>query len=379
LTDKSPAQIKEEWALGVMFGGYALGLMVATPVCAILSDRFGRRGPLIGGLLAQALATLLFAFATTFPEMLLARLIQGGAAAATWTAGLALVAETFVQKRTQMLGIAMMGSNGGSVLGPSVGGLLYEWSGGYRFPFLVAGGFLILDGLLRVSLLAKSTRRTVERPADLVQLFGDRSVLAAALVVVMGVGAWGLLEPLLPHHLQRVSGVTPALVGLIFTVSILFYGFSAPLVDRATARWGLRPVMTIGLSAMALSLPLLALFRSTFWVGAALSLVSVLYAFALNPCFSELAEAVDRRGTSGYAAAYAVYNIAYAVGMVGSDVLAGVLASHTSFLMALLVAALFMLASLPVLSLIRPTPEESETKPTGDHHGTINHGKSIDR
>lgn len=365
LTEKSPAQIKEEWALGVMFGGYALGLMVATPVCAILSDRIGRRGPLIGGLLAQALATLLFAFATTFPEMLLARLIQGAAAAATWTAGLALVAETFVQKRTQMMGIAMMGSNGGSVLGPSVGGLLYEWTGSYQFPFLVAGGLLILDGFLRVFLLAPSTRRTVERPSDLVQLFGDRSVVAAALVVVMGVAGWGLLEPLLPHHLHRVSSASPGRIGLMFTASIVCYGLSAPLVDRATARWGLRPIMTGGLAAMALSLPLLALPRSVFWVGAALSLVSVLYAFALNPCFSELAEAVDRRGTSGYAAAYAVYNIAYAVGMIGSNVLAGALTSQTSFLTALLVTALIMLASLPVLFLIRPTAENRETNPTG--------------
>src|SRR5262245_3533765 len=63
LTEKSPAAIRDAGALGVVYGGYALGLLEATPVFAAFSDRIGRRGPLLGGVLAQALATLVFAFA----------------------------------------------------------------------------------------------------------------------------------------------------------------------------------------------------------------------------------------------------------------------------------------------------------------------------
>jgi MFS family permease len=354
LADKSPAEVRGEWALGVLYGGYALGLLGATPVLAGLSDRIGRRGPLLGGVLAQALATLLFAFAGDLSLMLLARVLQGAAAAATWTAGLALVAETFVERRTQMMGLAMLGSNGGSVLGPVLGGVLYEWGGGYRFPFLVAGLLLAFDGCLRFFLLSRSRPRDAERPANLAQLFHDRAVLASALVLVLGVGGWGLLEPLLPNHLRRSASASAGTIGLLFTLATLSYGLCAPCVDRAAARWGLRPVMTAGLAAMALSLPLLALPGSPFLVGAALCLVSVLYAFALNPCFTELAEAVDRRGTGGYAAVYSVYNIAYAVGMAGSDVLAGALAQHTSFLAALLITAGVMLAFIPVVSVLRP-------------------------
>jgi MFS transporter, DHA1 family, solute carrier family 18 (vesicular amine transporter), member 1/2 len=360
LTEQSPAQVRDEWALGVLYGGYALGLLGATPILARLSDRIGRRGPLLGGLLTQALATLLFAFAGNPTAMLLARMLQGGAAAATWTAGLALVAETFVQRRTQMMGLAMLGSNSGSVLGPALGGLLYDWSGSYRFPFLVAGVFLALDGCLRFLLLSRTPPQNTERPAKLADLFRDRAVLAAALIVVLGVGGWGLLEPLLPNHLQRTAGASPGAIGFLFTLAILFYGLCVPCVDRATARWGLRPVMTAGLTAMALSLPLLALSGSLFLVGAALCLVSVLYAFALNPCFTEFAEAVDRRGTGGYAAVYAVYNIAYAVGMVGSDVLAGAVAGQTSFQAALFITAGVMLAFVPVVSLVR-APQEPAT------------------
>jgi multidrug resistance protein len=352
LTPESSVALEGEWALGVLFAGYAVGMMVATPILGMLSDRLGRRRPLIWGVLGQAAATLLLAFANTFLVMLLARMAQGIAAAATWTAGLALIAENFTHKRTQMMGIAMMGSNAGSVLGPMTGGFLHEW-GGYYFPYAVAGGLVVVDGIMRIALLVDPPRQVPVRP-DLAGLFRDRCVLLAALVVVMGVGGWGLLEPLFPNHLSRVADASPAMIGLLFTLATLFYGFTAPVVDRVCERWGLRSTMMGGLVLMAASLPLVALPRSVFWAGAALTLTSILYAFALNPTFSELAEAVERRGTGGYASVYAVYNLAYAVGMIGSTVLAGVLTSHLSFWTALLLTSLIMLCSVPLLYFGRP-------------------------
>jgi MFS transporter, DHA1 family, solute carrier family 18 (vesicular amine transporter), member 1/2 len=350
LTHKSPAGIQDTASLGILFGGYALGMMVSTPVWGILSDRLGRRRPLVWGVLGQVGATALFGFADTYLLMLLARVVQGVAAAATWTAGLALIAQTFPHKRTQMMGLVMMGGNGGSVLGPIAGGMLYDWGGSYRFPFLIAGGLLVVDGLMRWTLITEPPRQAGERP-DLPGLLRDRSVWAAAGVVVLGVGGWGILEPLLPEHLERVSHVSPGIVGLMFSVATLFYGLAAPLVEYSAERWGLRPTITAGLILMALSLPLVALPVPPFWTGAALCLVSILYAFALNPTFTELAEAVDRQGTGGFASVYAIYNMAYGVGMVGSDSLAGFLANAISLAGALLITCLVMLGSVPLLYL----------------------------
>ena len=53
--------------------------------------------------------------------------------------------------------------------------------------------------------------------------------------------------------------------------------------------------------------------------GAALCLVSIAFAFSLNPTSAELGNAVDRRGLSCYAAVYAVYNIAYSIGMIATS------------------------------------------------------------
>jgi len=51
---------------------------------------------------------------------------------------------------------------------------------------------------------------------------------------------------------------------------------------------------------------------------------------------------------------YAIYNIAYAVGSIGSDVLAGVLSSSMSFMAALLVTSATILVCMPLLYLGRP-------------------------
>jgi MFS transporter, DHA1 family, solute carrier family 18 (vesicular amine transporter), member 1/2 len=343
----------DEQELAIMYGGYALGLMLTTPIFGILSDRLGRRRPMIWGILGQMGAMLVFALAqSNFPLLLSARVIQGAAAAATWTAALAVVAQKYPQKRTEMMGLAMLGSNAGSVLGPIGGGYLLEW-GGRSAPFLVGGVVLVLDGLMRVFLLVDPPREATERP-DLVGLLRDPAVRIAALIVAVGVGGWGLLEPLLPTHLERVALVKPSTVGVMFTVATLFYGLSAPVVERVVGRCGLRPTMAGGLLLMALALPLVTVSANPLGVGAALTAVSVLYAFALNPTFTALAEAVDRRGTGSYASVYAIYNIAYGIGMVGSDALAGFLTHHVSFPAAVCVASLIMLCALPVLCFARP-------------------------
>lgn len=82
----------------------------------------------------------------------MARISQGAAAAATWTAGLALVAEHYVEKRVQMMGFAMMGNTAGSVVGPAAGGWLYE-IGGYTLPFAITGVLVAIDAALRFLLL----------------------------------------------------------------------------------------------------------------------------------------------------------------------------------------------------------------------------------
>ena len=94
LTPYTPAGSISEDRLAVLYGSYALGVLGATPLFGFLGDRFGWRRPMIAGVVLSAVATLLFWLAPSYPSLVVARILQGAASAGTWTAGLALVAET---------------------------------------------------------------------------------------------------------------------------------------------------------------------------------------------------------------------------------------------------------------------------------------------
>jgi hypothetical protein len=122
--------------------------------------------------------------------------------------------------------------------------------------------------------------------------------------------------------------------------------------------------MAFGVVAMAGTLPLLALPTRVVWATGALVLVNVAYGFLVNPTLSELADAVDRTGSGAYASVYAIYNVAYAAGTIGSDAGAGVLASALSFQASLCGVSLVLLASLLLLTVVRGRSTPGAGTPT---------------
>ena len=126
-------------------------------------------------------------------------------------------------------------------------------------------------------------------------------MVVPALAVALAAFSVGIIEPLLPVRLARY-GATLMAIGLIFTISTLVYGISAPVVGRVSERLPIQRVILLGTIAMAATLPLLAVFKGVILVCVALSLVNISFAFMLNPASAELGNAVDRAGMSCYSA-----------------------------------------------------------------------------
>jgi MFS family permease len=164
----------------------------------------------------------------------------------------------------------------------------------------------------------------------------------------------GIIEPLLPVRLARY-GASSMAIGILFTVSTLVYGLSAPIVGRVSERIPVQKVIVLGTIAMAATLPFLALFKGVILAGITLSLVNISFAFMLNPASAELGNAVDRSGMSSYAAAYAVYNIFYSVGMLSTAALASAAARLLNFWGVLLCASAILLLSIPFLLKAAPS------------------------
>lgn len=79
---------------GILFGSYAIALIIAALLSGRLVDRVGPKIPLLIGMVGLAAATLIFAVGEPFWLLLLARFAQGVAGGMSWVAGLALIAAT---------------------------------------------------------------------------------------------------------------------------------------------------------------------------------------------------------------------------------------------------------------------------------------------
>jgi MFS family permease len=131
LTPYSSAGTLSENHMALLYGSYAAGVLLATPLFGYLGDRVGCKRPMLIGVALSAVATLLFWSASGFVPLIMARLFLGAASAAPWIAGLALVAKHYPIKRVEMIGFALMGSTAGSLVGPTrrnAAGVRWLWA-----------------------------------------------------------------------------------------------------------------------------------------------------------------------------------------------------------------------------------------------------------
>jgi DHA1 family bicyclomycin/chloramphenicol resistance-like MFS transporter len=141
----------EQASVQLTFSGYVIAYGAAQLVFGPMSDRFGRRPMLMAGLVIGGLASLLAAFATSLPALILARVLQGVGGAASTAVGRAMIQDLFAgPERTRVM--AYVGMTMG-LMPPSatiIGGSVHEWLG-WQANFLIMAALavvLMLAGLL---------------------------------------------------------------------------------------------------------------------------------------------------------------------------------------------------------------------------------------
>lgn len=111
-----------------------------------------RRTPFVLGLVLSFASTICFALGTTLPVLLSARLLEGLSAAIVATVGYALISDVVEQDRLgRAMGFTNMSMSMALLLGPVLGGVLYEYCGYFKtfLPALVLLGIEVgLRGLI---------------------------------------------------------------------------------------------------------------------------------------------------------------------------------------------------------------------------------------
>ncbi len=304
-------------AYGLLFAGLLL-------FAGALGDRFGRKGALQAGLATFGLASLAASFSTETWQVIAARAVMGLAAAFVMPGTLSILAAVFDQRDRPKAIAIWAGIAGASVaIGMLWSGLLLEhfgWSSvfltnvpivvialvlgawllpksadpnktpldrvgavlsvvtlgallfaliegpveGWTTPRILAGFALAITGFVT---FVKWERRVESPMLDLTFFDDPRFTLGCAAIVTAFLCLFGLYF-LLTQYLQEVRGYSPLAAGARTVPAGIAQLVASPVSARLVERHGYRPILSVGLVAVAAGAATLGLLgpTSSDWV-----------------------------------------------------------------------------------------------------------------
>ncbi|MET4099288.1 DHA1 family bicyclomycin/chloramphenicol resistance-like MFS transporter [Agrococcus sp. UYP10] len=275
--------------------GFALGQLVVGP----LSDRIGRRRPLLIATTVHVLASVGVAIAPDVTTLMLLRVLQGFGAAAGTVVAMAMVRDLFSGSRlvtalsrlALVIGIAPIAA---PVLGSWLLGLL-DWRG----LFWVLAGYAVLVIVLQLLFLRETLPPHLRQEpghSTLRQRYravlGDRVFVGVAIIgasIFGGMFAYLSTSSLL---LQEVYGFSPEEFGLIFALCSVAVLIGTQTAGRAANRWGAQWVLAVSTSLLIVGASAIILLdlAGLGIVGLVPPLAVFAFAFGLSmPCVQSLA------------------------------------------------------------------------------------------
>jgi MFS family permease len=288
-----------------------------------------------------------------FTYCIFMRVLQGLGSAATETASYAIAATLFPDNITYMLGILEVANGLGYVIGPPVGGMLYNISP--MLPFLVVGLSPVPVLAALYHLLPRNLGDQSE-PSDWAKLracLSRRGVVLVCAAAVIGEGSFAFVEPVLEVFLAPLTAASQFIkkvgghhggVGLIYAIVSVVYSAVVPAVGVLSRRdrLGTRHVMILGLASIATGFlilapsPLLAplLGRASLGgVAVGMAFLGLGQSAALVPnmaCLMEVCEDMpDTEATTNVLAG--VLNAAYSLGSMCAPIASSTLGVHLPF------------------------------------------------
>ncbi len=307
-----------------MADAYALMFAALLLWSGALADRAGARRVFAVGLGLFVAASAACGLAPTLPALIVARFVQGSAAAVMMPASMALLGQAYPNPRERARAVWAMGGAIASSSGPVLGGVLtliswrliffinvpvgaaamvlvarigpsarrrvpFEWFGqvtavsamgaltygaieagvsGFTAPPVI-GAFVAAAASALAFLVAE---RRVRQPMVPLELFRSRNVsVFVAVGFAFVVGYYGL-PFVMSLYLQQLRGLSSLGAGLVFVPMMVTGAVLTPFSARLAERLGARSVITAGLGVMAAGLAVVGVVpaSTSVWALAAL-------------------------------------------------------------------------------------------------------------
>ncbi|XP_071481859.1 MFS-type transporter SLC18B1-like [Diadema antillarum] len=324
--------------VGLIFGAFALVNVVFSPIFGKYLPKLGAKFTFVAGIWIVAGCNILFGVCdglTSPVEFIIfcyvIRSLAAVGTSACVTASMTIVANTFPDHVATTVGLLETFSGFGYMLGPVIGGLLYEVGGrDYKVPFIALGCANLVCVFVNLILLP-STHCPEKQSSSITSFLRIPSVWPVGLVIFVGSGAFGFLDPTLSLHVE-VFTRSATIVGLLFLLAGGCYAISSPIWGYLAEQFKIsRLLVILGsiMSAVAFLLmgpsPLLDLPNELWIICVSLFLAGVFVSASVIASFTDFYLAALKNDLpndmSTQAVVSGIYNSVYSLGnFVGPSV-----------------------------------------------------------
>jgi DHA1 family bicyclomycin/chloramphenicol resistance-like MFS transporter len=341
--------------------GLALGQVIAGPS----SDALGRRRPLLIGVAAFALASLLCIIAPSVAALTVLRFVQGVAGAAGIAIALAIVSDLYAGSvQARVFSLLMLVSGLAPIIAPVIGSQLLaftSWRGIFVILALIGIVLLLAVTFGLGETLPAARRQSGGLVASLRafrDLLLDRRFVGYAFASGFAFAAGIVYISVSPFILQNIYGVSPQRIGILFGINALGLVIMAQVGGKLVGRVSSQMLLAWGVAAIAIGATalLVVVLSGIGLVGILPSLFVIIASLGLiAPNATTLA--LSNTSTAGSAAAL-LGVLQLTIGAIAAPMV-GLAGTATAVPMAAAIAAFGITALLTFIVFCRPAPTQA--------------------
>ncbi|KAM7376202.1 hypothetical protein PAMP_005945 [Pampus punctatissimus] len=333
--------------IGLIFGCYAVCNLIGSLIMGRYIVQIGAKFMLVTGLLVSACCTILFGLLDRVPAgaafitlCFVVRSIDAVGFAAAMTSSFAMTAKIFPNNVATVLGSLEIFTGLGLIMGPPVGGWLYQ-SFGYEVPFMLLGCLLLIMVPFNIYVLptieADSSKDSSFRLLTRVKI-----VLICYAIFTLSAGL-GFLDATLSLFAIKTFNLSSGYVGLIMLGLSLPYCLASPLMGYFTDKYpAVRSwFMVIGTITTAFGffllgpVPFLHIPSQLWLLVVMLGVIGFSLGMTAIPTFPEIItcayEQGFEEGLSTLGMVSGLFGAFWSLGMFYGPVVGGLITQHLSF------------------------------------------------
>lgn len=315
---------------GLAFGVTFIVSAIFSPIWGIAADKFGRKPMLLRASLGMALVIGCMGFAHNVYVLIGLRLLQGVITGYSTACTTLIATQTDKEHSGWALGILSTANTSGSLIGPSVGGLIAERFG-LQNSFFVTGGLMMIAFATTLLFVKETFARQEKKTSKMKELWSsvpEKSLtLTLFLTALVLTASLYSIEPILTVYvsdLSRNREHVALIAGVVFSASGLAQVLAAPRLGKLSDRAGPHKVL-LGALLVGGIVFIPQAFVSDPWQLTALRFVFGLAAGGLSPSINALLKRITPSSITGRVFGFNV--AAGYLGVFGGSILGGQVAS----------------------------------------------------